>query len=244
MPSSTLDICGEVRLILRDADDNVIDERVEHNSITNWTRALIASFLVGSPITIGTGSSVAPSLPTYISLGTGTGNVSTTDSAMFAETYGMRKAFQYRSVAQGYFAQTTVNYTVNDPNGTFTEAGLWDQPVTTLALATQANMGAASISLSGSAPSMYRGQGVYIANGATSEYATLATNYNAGASNWTLNAPLKNTYPTSGTTVTAFGGNLVAHVTFAGNGVTKSAGNQLTSQWSIYVQAGGGGIGV
>lgn len=237
MPFDGLVIRGRVIITVRDERGRVIDEQVHTNTVTNWTRALIASFLAGDTINIGSGASVQPSLPAYIALGTGTGTPAVTDQAMFAETYNTRKQYAFRDVLQGYYAQTVVNYSSSDPNGTYTELGLWDQPTQSVTLAANVSAGATSIMLSGNTPQMYQGQQIYISDGANSEYATLAHGANAGATTWTLKSGLQYAH-SSGVTVVAFGGNLLAHVVLSGSGIQITTGQTVTVQWQIYCQAG------
>lgn len=227
------------RVVLTEFDEStgaIKRQWVEHNTITNWTRALLASFLMGTIVNIGSGSSIQPSLPTYIALGTGTGTASQNDQAMFAETYLTRKQYTYRDILQAYYAQTQVSYTSTDPNGTYTEVGIWDQGTTSLTLSSAVTVGATSLPLSGSTPSMYIGQQVYISDGTNSEYATVSNNYAAGATAWSIKSGLKYAHA-SGVTVVAFSGNLLGHLTLQ-QSATITTGQTLSAQYQIYVTAG------
>lgn len=235
--TSGIYIRGRVTMTEWNERDGIIKETVHENTITNWARAIIASFLVSQTVNIGAGATVQPSLPMYIALGTGTGTPAVTDQSMFAETYQTRKQYTFRDVLQAYTAQIVVNYQVSDPNGTFTEAGLWDGTTQTATLGAAANAGATTLTLASGAPSVVKGEQLYLSNGTQSEYVYISTAANAGAGTWALTSALKYSY-TSGTSIVVFGGNLMAHVAFAGAGVTKGQGNNLTAQWGIYCQAG------
>ena len=210
------------------------------NTATDWARNVLAQLIM--TVANGESTSTTQSRPLYIALGTGTGSASHTDLAMFQETYNTRKAISYTSAFQAFVAQFTTNYQTTDPNGTFTEAGLWDGPVVNLSLASATAVGATSISLSGSTPAVYgvpvAGQAtrLYINDATNPEYALLAQTYNAGVTTWTLQKGLTYAHA-SATPVVVFSGNLWAHVVFGGAGETKGTGEALTVQWSVYLDA-------
>jgi len=105
-------------------------------------RAVVAGWFAQAPVTDANGQ---PMLPLYIALGNGTGTHSNTDLSLFAEVYNTRLAFSYQSVYQAYTTQTSLNYTPNNPTGSFTEAGAWDAPATTTALSAAVSAGATSV---------------------------------------------------------------------------------------------------
>ncbi|MFB5192750.1 hypothetical protein [Alicyclobacillus fastidiosus] len=240
MIADSLGIAGRVILTLRDAQGNILEQSEHKNTITNWTRALIASFLSGSMTNIFVGTSqVQPSLPYAIALGTGTGTPQLTDTNMYSETYGTRQQYTYRDVLNGYYAQTVVQYPVNTSGNpiTYTEAGLWDQLYTSTTLTGPVSSGDREIGVDNNAPSMLNGQQLYIADSTNPEYATVSGSYSAGQGSWFLQGGLQYSHA-MGTTVYCFSGNLLAHVVFQGNGVTVGPGEQLTAQWQIYAQNG------
>lgn len=220
---SILDIQDRLVLSLYDADGELIERVESKNTATDWARAMMASMLTGG---------MMDSMPTYIALGTGTGTSQPSDQYMVAETFLTRKPYSYRSTFQVYTAQITVNYATTDPNGTFTEGGLWDSPPTTTSLSAAAASGAPTISADAStAPPVYQNMGIYINDSANPEYATIATT--TSGTTWTITAPLKYAHA-SGTSVVAFTGNLWAHTFLPGNGITKSNAQALIAQWQIY----------
>lgn len=204
----------------------IVQEVKADNTATDWTRAMMAQMLTGAGMM---------SLPTYIALGTGTGVAQPSDQWMTGEIALTRKPYSYRSVFQVYTAQITVNYQVSDPNGTFTEAGLWDGASQATTLAAGVSAGGTAITVPSGAPQVYQGESVYISDGANSEYATLAST--PTGTTWTLTAGLQYAHAAN-VPITVFGGNLWAHVYFNGGGVTKGAGQQLVIQWSIYHVSG------
>lgn len=216
----------------------LLSDHEHENTATDWARAVLAQLLITPPNSENT--SLSQSRPLYIALGTGTQTPSRTDSNMFSEVYGTRKAISYTSAFQAYVAQMTVNYQTTDPNGTFFEAGLWDANVSTTSLTANAAAGATSISVPSTAPTV---QGsttpgqyttIYISDGANSEYASIATSTSAGATTWQLQSGLKYAHNSS-LSITAFTGNLFAHLKFSGSGETKGTGQALVVQWSMYV---------
>lgn len=233
--TSGITLKGRVLVTVRDERGRFVSRKVFKNTITNWARSGIASLIIGSPLTINS-SSTTQSLPTYIAVGTGSGTPNQTDFQMYNESYQTRKSYSYRDLSFGYYAQIVVNYQTTDPNGTYTEAGLWDQDVGTTTLNANASAGANAITIPSSSSAVNAGQQIYLSNGTNAEYATVKNNYAAGSTSWQLENPLQYSY-TSGQTVTLFNGNLWAHVVFT-SGVTKKAGQTLTIQWQLYPQAG------
>lgn len=226
----------------RDPGGRLLSRRRYANTITAWTRTALANYLIEQPLTIGSGTTLAPTIPRYIALGTGTTPVSDTDVTMFAEGVGTRKPYSYRSTFQAFTAQISVNYAVGTAVGTWNEAGLWDQASTATTLSAPASAGATSLSVT-SAPAVYGGTQAgqyttaYIADGTDSETVALAQTYAAGAATWTLQAPLQYAHA-SGVAITVFAGNLWAHVSFGSGGETQpSQGSVLTIQWSLAIQA-------
>ncbi|WDL96953.1 hypothetical protein [Alicyclobacillus sp. ALC3] len=240
MPIDRIRARGVARFVRSDASDAILSDRVHENTVTDWTRAVIAQLLMTPPN--GESTAITMSRPSYISLGIGQQSPSRTDSAMFSEVYGTRKKISYTSSFQAFVAQFTVNYLTSDPNGTWYEAGVWDADVSATTLAANASAGATSISvpstspvvLGSTAPGQYNT--IYIEDGANSEYASIAQTTSAGATTWQLQSGLQYAHA-SGVIITAFTGNLCNHVNLGPTGESKGIGEQLTVQWSDYIDA-------
>lgn len=122
-----LSLVGEFEATVRGADDRVVLQRVYHNTATSFLRSAVAQWLIG---TNNTGyNPVSP--PNYIALGNGSPTPPNTgpnpaDTALWAEIASSRKICTARQITNGYYAQFTTVWTVNDPRGAFTEAGLLD----------------------------------------------------------------------------------------------------------------------
>jgi len=204
---------------------------------TDVLRATVAGYLAQTPVVLANG---LPSVPLYIALGNGTGTHGPTDLSLFAEVYGTRLRYSYESVYQAYTAQITENYTVSNPTGTFTEAGLFDQPVSQTTLSAAVSAGATTLPVTAStSPAVYGGTQAgqyttaYINDSANPEYIAIAVSATAGASSWTLQSGLQYAHA-SGTPVVVFTGNLLAAVSFQTAQVNQ-AGQQLTVQWSLKI---------
>lgn len=223
--TDSLRLVSNVVATVTDGHGRIVQQQRAHNASTNWARSQIAQSLLGTART---------SYPVQIAVGTGTGSASKTDQWMAGEVYGTRKAYTYRDLFQAYTAQIVVNYATTDPNGTYTEAGLWDAPTSSTTLASNATSGTNTITVASGAPAVYKGESVYINDSVNSEYVTLSTT--PTGTTWTLTANLQHSH-TSTTPVVIFGANLWAHVFFAGNGVTKGTGEALTIQWGLYIQS-------
>ena len=206
---------------------------------TDMIRANLAGWLAQTPVVLANGQ---PSLPLYIALGNGSGTHSNTDQSLFAEVYQTRLKFSYESVYQAYTAQISRNYTVSNPTGTFTEAGLFDQDVTQATLSAAVSAGATTLSVDAStSPAVVGGTlagqyyTAYIADATNPEYVQFAASASAGAPTWTLQSGLQYAHA-SGTTVVVFSGNLLSAVTFQ-QSQTNTAGANLTVQWSEIIKS-------
>ena len=237
----TMKLKGRVRVWRKNENSGLLlSDHTHGNTATDWARAVLAQLILTSPNSEAT--VLTKSRPLYIALGTGTGIPSRTDSSMFAEVFGTRKAITYTSAFQAYIAQMTANYQTTDPNGTFMEAGLWDSNVSTTTLNANAAAGATSITVPATAPavngSTVSGQytTIYISDGTNSEYASIAVTTTAGTLTWQLQSGLQYAH-NSGVTIMAFTGNLWGHVAFSGAGETKGTGQALVIQWSEYIDA-------
>lgn len=206
------------------------------NTATDWSFYACASWMAyqaqNNPAASG---AVLP--PAYIAVGTGTigQTPAVTDTNMFMEQYDTRRAFTFSTVYNGYTAQLSLAYLATDPDGTYTDAGLWDAPTQTVDLSAAVLAGATTLPLDSGAPAVNGGTiagqytTAYINDGSSSEYVSIATTASAGATSWTLQSGL--TYAHAiGTPVVAFVGHLFAHSAI---NVTKGYGQQLTIQWSI-----------
>jgi hypothetical protein len=125
--NSGVDFVGEFRWEIRDRFGRFVSRGANRNTATNYLRSTVTQWLIG---TNNTGYNPV-SAPTRIALGNGSPTPprtapDPTDTALWAEVAGTRKVCAARQVSQGYYAQFTVVWTVNDPRGTFTEAGLLD----------------------------------------------------------------------------------------------------------------------
>jgi hypothetical protein len=237
MPEDKMRLRGHVR-VWKSESGLLVSEHDYFNTATDWARAVIANLIITPPNSEST--PVQMSRPLFISLGNGTGKPQRTDMNMFAEVYGTRKQVTYTSAFQAYVAQMTTNYLTTDPNGTYTEAGLWDSDVSTTTLSANAAAGDKTIYVPSTAPAVNgntiagRYTTIYINDGANSEYASIQTSTSQGATSWTLQSGLKHAHA-SGVSITVFTGNLWGHVAFGGVGERKANGQQLTVQWSDYI---------
>lgn len=119
---------GIVTVTVRDARGRFVSRRVIRNKTTNYMRQAVAQWMCAAALNTGP-QGVLP--PDRIALGTGSPpsgqtGASALDTALWNETAGTRKVCSYRNVTMTYYAQFNVTYQGGDPNGTFTEAGLFD----------------------------------------------------------------------------------------------------------------------
>lgn len=91
-------------------------------TVTNYARTAIAKWLTGTSNIPGTGAVVPPS---SIQLGTGTGILQSSDIALWTPAASTSKSCSLYTVS-GYGIQFATSYTATDPNGNYTEAGLFD----------------------------------------------------------------------------------------------------------------------
>lgn len=238
---SAISVGGLVRAIVTDRSGEVVSDDTFANTATNWSFYACASWYSNQASNSkGAIGGVAP--PGYIAVGTGTLALtpSITDTSMFMEQYNTRRAFTFVSVYQGYTAQMTLSYTATDPDGTYTDAGLWDSLPQTVDLASNIAAGVTTIPLASGAPAVSGGTvagqytTAYINDTTNPEYISIATTASAGASSWTIQSPTAYSH-LAGVPIVAFTGNLFAHSAI---NVTKGYGQQLTIQWSVPFQAG------
>lgn len=206
---------------------------------SDFLRTQLAGLLVRQPQLLPTG---LPSLPLYIALGTGTGTHSRVDLGLFAEAYGTRLPYSFESVYQAFASQISTNYTVANPQGTYTEAALFDQDVATTSLTASVSAGATSLPVDGSTSPGVNGSTlagqyttIYIADTTNPEYASIATTALAGATTWTLQSGLQYAHA-SGVGITAFTGNALALVNFPQSQV-NATGQALTVQFTLLMQS-------
>lgn len=175
--------------------------------------------------------------PRYIGLGTGSGTPQSADVTLFAEAYGTRKIITSQIIAPasgmiGSTLEMSVPYQTTDPTGTFTEAGLFDHPPTQLSLASSVSSGTATLPLSTNTVTWFVGEQIYISDGTSSEYISVASPApNQGATSVPLASPLANAHA-SGTPVYVFVGNLWAHSMFP-SPVTKGTSQLMTVTWNL-----------
>ncbi|MHB1937061.1 MAG: hypothetical protein ACYCOR_10805 [Acidobacteriaceae bacterium] len=232
---------GVVRAIVSEPSGRIVSDETFHNTATNWSFYACASWYSNQAANNG-GSVGGISPPGYIAVGTGAGlpAPSVTDTAMFMEQYNTRRAFTFVSNYQGYTAQMTLSYAATDPDGTYTDAGLYDSLPKTVALASNVAVGVTTLPLAAGAPAVQGGtiagqyNTAYINDTVNPEYVSIATTAAAGATSWTIQSPTLYSH-LAGVQIVAFTGNLFAHSAIT---VTKGYGQQLTIQWSVPFQAG------
>lgn len=231
---------GRVR-ILRLCADGAWRLHGEHDNIqTNWALYALASWYSGVSNVAGSPGSILP--PTYITLGTGStsGGPQQSDIAMYAEAFGTRQALAYTAIYGGSEAQMTTSYQTTQALGTWTEAGFWDAPTGSAAVGTGgATAGTTTLPLGANAPAMQGGSApgsyntAYINDGTSAEYVSIANTAAAGASSWTLQAPLQYSHAAA-VPIVCFTGHLFAHAALSPS-VTKSSSNPevLAVQWAV-----------
>lgn len=112
---------GIVKAQVRDATTGTLIRETEyHNTDTYFMRASVAKWLAGTATT----STLTP--PSQIGAGTGFGTPSPSDTALFAPISGTQRNCDSISTALGYFAQYNLQYQTSDPNGPYSEVGLFD----------------------------------------------------------------------------------------------------------------------
>lgn len=229
-PKAKIRITDNVILTLRTPEGLLIWEETFENTLTNYAASAIANVLAG----------FATTLPGYIALGSGNGTPSASDAYLWSEIYGTRNALAYTNTLgpQAQYSTTWASGILGEPTSiTYTEAGLLDAAVGSAAVkAGGVSSGATTLPLASGAPAvggLTNGfyETIYINDGANSEYASIATTANAGASSWTLVSGLQYSHA-AGIPITVFGSNLWAHVAI---NQTVQAGQVLTCQWQFNV---------
>ena len=237
---SPVSVGGYVRCVVTEPDGSVVSDDTFTNTATNWSFYACSSWYSAQAANNGNAiGGIAP--PGYIAVGTGSSFPvpAVTDTTMFMEQYNTRRAFTFVSVYQGYTAQMTLSYAATDPDGTYTDAGLWDQLPGSVALSSNILAGVTSLPLAAGAPAVSGGtiQGqyttAYINDSANPEYVSIATTAAAGATSWSLQAATQYAH-LAGVEIVVFTGNLFAHSAI---NVTKGYGQQLTIQWSVPFRA-------
>ena len=112
-------IVGIVHITKRDAS-GVILEETSHNTETNYALSAIAQWLAGIP---NWGAIIPPS---QIGAGNGSGTVSASDTSLWSPIAGTQRLCDSIEYTLGYYAQFSVTYGTSDPNGTYSELGLFD----------------------------------------------------------------------------------------------------------------------
>ncbi|MCZ8512397.1 hypothetical protein O9H85_08115 [Paenibacillus filicis] len=92
--------------------------------ITNYMRSTFAKWMTGTSNVSGQSGAIVP--PNKFQLGTGTGNVQVTDTALWNATVGTSKTCDFITIIQSYNVQFAVTYQIADPNGNYTEVGWID----------------------------------------------------------------------------------------------------------------------
>lgn len=112
----TLVVKGIVTCTVLDGDGEVVRRTVYENMPMNYGLTGMCTWLTGGTIT----------RPSQIELGTGTGTVAATDTALWSATANTLKTAQVQQVYNSNTAEWNATYNPGDPSGTFTEAGLFD----------------------------------------------------------------------------------------------------------------------
>lgn len=121
MSDIKLGFIGIIRAQKRDAvTGEIISDNTYFNTDTYFARSTIAGWLAGTKTT----SSAPP--PTQIGAGNGIGTPSPSDTALWSPIAGTQRLCDAISTAQGYYAQYNITYQTTDPNGAYTEVGLFD----------------------------------------------------------------------------------------------------------------------
>lgn len=128
MISDGMEAVGHVRIIKRSVEtgDVVFDETFK-NQITSYACSQMALMWTG----------VMPPIPANIAVGTGTGTVTSADTALWSEISGSRQTLDYATTFLNNYVQYSVTYdqtqvlgTITSGNTTglitLTEAGLFD----------------------------------------------------------------------------------------------------------------------
>lgn len=127
MPSltGTLAIRGRVRIVTRRAADDalVYDSGWQSNTVTNTAIQAVVSWLTG---TGNVGYNPVP-FPRYIELGTGSGTVSPTDTALFTPVAATNTACSILQPVPSSpnEAEWIATFPTSTPVGTYSEAGLF-----------------------------------------------------------------------------------------------------------------------
>lgn len=173
----------------------------------------------------------APDGPYAWQEGGQSGTPAVTDTQLFQERHATRARADI-GYTQDALAVLLHTYQQTDPSGMFAEAGLFDANVQTAQLNGAVSAGSTSVALRAGAPAVAAGTRIYF--GDAGEYATVAAAAAAGASSWTLTDMLLAGHA-DGATVTAFTGNLWAHVQLVN--VSKTGTQLLSLQWELQVAA-------
>lgn len=231
---------GSVSVVLVGPDGTPRAPRRYPNTATQYGLLAYASWITGVYNTPNVGGATNLPGPAFVALGNGTGTPGTGDLTGFAEVDGTRAPLAYTQVFSGDTAMLVANYPSPGPPGTFTEAMLFDQPAGSAVVgAAGASAGATTLPLAGGVPAVIGGSApgqyttAYIADGANSEYVALGAPAGAGASSWSLRAPLQYAHA-AGVAIVVFTGNLFAHSAIT---IDNTSQNGIAVQWSIPVSA-------
>lgn len=116
-----LSFIGIIRATVRDAySGDIISQNHYFNTDTNYMRKTVAAWLTGTLTT----TSAPP--PTQIGAGNGIGTPAATDTTLWSPIAGTQRVCDNTMTTQGYYAQYNITYQTADPNGAYTEVGLFD----------------------------------------------------------------------------------------------------------------------
>jgi hypothetical protein len=118
---SNLGFIGIIRAQRRDAvTGELISDNHYFNTSTNFMLSAITGWLSGTKTTTDTPP------PTQIGAGNGIGTPSASDTALWSPISGTQRACDSIEVVRGVYAQYNITYQTTDPNGPYTEVGLFD----------------------------------------------------------------------------------------------------------------------
>lgn len=229
-------LVGWLRVRIFSPRGSLVQEVAGRNKPTFYAMDALCSWLTGVANTSAQAGAVL--FPRYMALGNGSGTPSNGDLGLFSEVYGTRKLVASQVVQPpsgigivGNAALLTLTLQASDPSGTFTEAGVFDQPTAALSLAQSASAGSTAITVTSNNIPWFAGEHLYIADPTNPEYASVSGTPAQGATQIPLAAALQYSHA-SGTPVYVFVGNLWNHAMFS-TSVSKPAGYLAQVQWYI-----------
>jgi hypothetical protein len=118
---SNVGFIGIIRAQKRDgATGAIVSDNTYFNTATYYMLGTIAGWLAGTKTT----TSAPP--PTQIGAGNGIGTPSPSDTALWSPISGTQRDCDDIMVTRGVYAQYNITYQTTDPNGPYTEVGLFD----------------------------------------------------------------------------------------------------------------------